>query len=56
MKFKHAILLAAFIWYAFTAYFSMGYYHADEHYQIIEFAGSIDGSNTEPELAFLIAE
>jgi phosphatidylinositol glycan class B len=52
MKFKHAILLVALIWYAITAYFSVGYYHADEHYQIIEFAGSIDGSNTEQELAW----
>ncbi len=52
LKFKHVVLFAALIWYALTAYFSEGYYHADEHYQIIEFAGSIDGSNTEADLAW----
>jgi len=52
LKFKHIIFFTALIWYALTACFSEGYYHADEHYQIIEFAGSIDGSNSEADLAW----
>jgi phosphatidylinositol glycan class B len=32
------ILVLAVIIYSITAYFSVGYYHPDEHYQIIEFA------------------
>ncbi len=44
------ILISAIIWYILTAIFSTGYYHADEHYQIIEFAGILDGSNESQDL------
>lgn len=37
------ILIIAFIWFSITAYFNEGYYHPDEHYQIIEFAQLLDG-------------
>lgn len=37
------ILIAVTIVYSITAYFSVGYYHPDEHFQIIEFANYIDG-------------
>jgi len=37
-------LIIALIWYVFTAYFSTGYNHADEHYQIIEFAAYKQGA------------
>jgi GPI mannosyltransferase 3 len=33
------IILAGILPYAVAAYFSRGYYHPDEHYQILEFAG-----------------
>jgi phosphatidylinositol glycan class B len=46
------IVLIAIIWYIITAYYSIGYIHADEHYQIIEFAGYIDGTNTADDLAW----
>lgn len=39
------ILLAGVIVYIVTAVNSHGYYHADEHYQIIEFAGLKTGDN-----------
>ena len=31
-------MLLALVWMVITAAFSVGYYHGDEHYQIIEFA------------------
>lgn len=31
---------------------SVGYFHADEHYQIIEFAGILDGTNEAKDLTF----
>ncbi len=46
------IFLAAIIIYAITAFYSTGYYHADEHYQIIEFAGAKSGDNTVDEQAW----
>lgn len=52
MKFHHIIFIVALCWYAITAWFSKGYYHADEHYQIIEFAGLIDGSNKPEDLTW----
>src|SRR3954466_14998143 len=52
MKFERIILLMAMLWYSMTAYFSVGYYHPDEHYQIIEFAGILDGTNTAQDLAW----
>ncbi len=41
--FDKIILLSAVVWYVLTAYFSTGYYHADEHYQIVEFAAYKEG-------------
>lgn len=35
-----------------TAWKSDGYYHADEHYQLIEFAGKILGTHQPEELAW----
>jgi phosphatidylinositol glycan class B len=52
MKFHQLIFIIAIIWYALTAYLSNGYYHPDEHYQIIEFAGIIEGTNTARDLAW----
>lgn len=52
MRFHQLIFIIALTWYAFTAYFSNGYYHPDEHYQIIEFSGIIDGTNTAEDLAW----
>lgn len=46
------IVLIASIWYAFTAYFSLGYQHGDEHYQVIEFAGTLDRTHTGTDLAW----
>ena len=40
-----SILIIALLVYTLTAFFSIGYFNADEHYQIIEFAGVIDGTN-----------
>lgn len=45
------IALAATV-YSVTAYHSDGFYHADEHYQLIEFAGLKLGTNTAAELAW----
>lgn len=50
MKFQKIIFLIAIIWYTVTAWFSSGYLHPDEHYQIIEFAGYINGWNNSSEL------
>lgn len=52
MTFQFKLLCIAIFVYAVTAYFSTGYLHADEHYQIIEFAGILDGSNTPDDLAW----
>jgi GPI mannosyltransferase 3 len=52
MKFHRIIFIIAIIWYALTAYFSNGYFHADEHYQIIEFSGILNGTNTAKDLAW----
>jgi len=51
-KFHKIVFIFAFIVYGITAYQSSGYYHADEHYQIIEFAGSKLGTHTSDELAW----
>lgn len=45
-----AILIIALFVYTLTAFFSTGYFNADEHYQIIEFAGVIDGTNNTSDL------
>lgn len=44
------VLLIAAVVYVYTAYQSNGYYHADEHYQIIEFANYHLGINTSKDL------
>lgn len=44
------ILLFVIVVYAITAYSSHGYYHADEHYQLIEFGGVKLGSHTAKDL------
>lgn len=45
-KFENYIYFLAIIIYSLTAFFSIGYFNADEHYQIIEFAGLLDGTTT----------
>lgn len=49
--YKISFLLAVLV-YFITALNSHGYYHADEHYQILEFAQYIDGSNSAEHLAW----
>lgn len=50
--FQSGVLLIAMAVYTVTAVNSEGYYHFDEHYQIIEFAGYITGFNQPDELAW----
>ncbi len=52
IKFRTLIIILAGIVYLITAYNSVGFYHADEHYQIIEFAGSKLGTHNPNELAW----
>jgi GPI mannosyltransferase 3 len=52
MSFQFKPIIVACIIYSVTAYFSTGYLHADEHYQIIEFAGLLDGTNQTSDLAW----
>jgi phosphatidylinositol glycan class B len=52
LKFHRTVFIFAIILYCFTAYYSNGYYHADEHYQIIEFAGAKLGTNLAHEQAW----
>lgn len=52
IKFEQLIFIIATIWYVLTAYLSSGYFHFDEHYQIIEFAGIKDGTNTAKDLTW----
>lgn len=35
--------MVALVWFSTTAYYNVGYYHPDEHYQIIEFAQALKG-------------
>ncbi|MFA6400232.1 MAG: hypothetical protein WCX31_01195 [Salinivirgaceae bacterium] len=51
-RFHLYIFLFAVCIYFLTAYNSHGFYHADEHYQIIEFAGLKLGTHTPNELAW----
>lgn len=39
------LIFVALVVYSITAYYSVGFYHADEHFQIIEFAGLKSGWN-----------
>ena len=41
--FDKTIVFIAILWYSFTAFYSVGYFHADEHYQIIEFSSYKQG-------------
>jgi phosphatidylinositol glycan class B len=50
------IVLFALLLFCITAYNSHGYFHADEHYQIIEFAGLKLGTHTSSELAWEFSE
>lgn len=50
--FNKIILFTAIVVYTITAYNSNGFYHADEHYQLIEFAGIKTGSNTPEDLTW----
>jgi phosphatidylinositol glycan class B len=50
--FFRLILVLALIVYMVTAFFSNGYYHADEHYQIIEFAELKLGTDAPADLAW----
>ncbi len=52
INFHRIIFFVAIIIYAITAFYSTGYYHADEHYQIIEFAGAKLGTNAAHEQAW----
>ncbi len=52
MNFHQVILSIAVVWYSLTAYYSIGYFQSDEHYQIIEFAEHIKGTNTDQDLAW----
>lgn len=51
-NFHHVVFFCALIIYCITAFYSNGYYHADEHYQIIEFAGAKLGTNSASEQAW----
>ncbi|MDA3892107.1 MAG: hypothetical protein PF517_10635 [Salinivirgaceae bacterium] len=52
INFEKALFIIAIVWYSITSYYSVGYYHADEHYQIIEFAELKSGNNKPDELAW----
>ncbi len=51
-KTERKFILIAVLLYLVTAWFSEGYYHSDEHYQIIEFAEYKLGNNTTSDLAW----
>jgi len=52
MKFHRIIFIVAAVWYVITAFYSIGYFQSDEHYQIIEFARLIEGSNSAEDLSW----
>lgn len=52
IKYSQIIFAIAIVIYGITAINSHGFYHADEHYQIIEFAGSKLGTHNSNELAW----
>ena len=51
-NFHRKVFFLAVIIYSVTAYNSNGFFHADEHYQIIEFAGIKSGTHTINDLAW----
>ncbi|MEY3237585.1 MAG: hypothetical protein RI883_1686 [Bacteroidota bacterium] len=52
LNFHRKVFFFAVIIYSITAYNSNGFFHADEHYQIIEFAGIKSGTHTISDLAW----
>lgn len=50
--FHRKTLVFSVIFYAIAIIFSVGYFHADEHYQIIEFAGILNGSNQSKDMVW----
>jgi|SRR5690606_41444091 phosphatidylinositol glycan class B len=48
----YALLAVAALVYVTAAWNNVGYYHADEHYQLIEFSGLKLGWNSEENLAW----
>ncbi|MDP2236598.1 MAG: hypothetical protein Q8J88_09210 [Bacteroidales bacterium] len=51
-SFSKVVFVAAFVLFVVHAYTNIGYFHADEHYQIIEFAGIKLGSHQSADLAW----
>jgi phosphatidylinositol glycan class B len=51
MKYERYIFPAAMALYFVAAWFSTGFYHGDEHYQLIEFAAHKMGNIAREELA-----
>lgn len=52
VKFHSRIFILALITYSIIAFYTDGYFHPDEHYQLIEFAGSKTGHTNENDLAW----
>ena len=52
MKFEKVVVITALIWFTVTAILSVGYFHTDEHYQIIEFANYLSAENDVQDLAW----
>ena len=52
MKYERYIFLVALVLYGVSAWFSMGFYHGDEHFQIIEFAAYKIGIVSQDDLAW----
>ncbi|MEI6683539.1 MAG: hypothetical protein WCO44_12960 [Bacteroidota bacterium] len=50
--FNRLVFIIAITWYSLTAWYSLGYYHADEHYQVVEFSGIKVGTNVASDLAW----
>lgn len=52
MKYERIIFLAALALYAVAAWYSTGFYHGDEHYQLIEYAAYKMGNVAREDLAW----
>ncbi len=52
LKLQYYFFFTAIIIYSIAAFFSVGYFHEDEHYQIIEFAGILNGKNGPDDLTW----
>jgi len=55
LKLEYQFYIIAFIFYTLTAFFSNGYFSADEHYQLVEFANYLKGTNTAEDLPWEFA-